>query len=131
MAATVDKRSAGNDVPLPDEVGQYIFDLSQCARSMSSSAEDVHSYYLMFKELSDRFYSKSEWPNNDSVARECNFDEKFLVFYRYVRASYSYLMQLCCAYYVIITVQGVKHAAHFFHFQACKDIFIRRVLGCV
>ena len=66
---------------LPEAIADFIFDLSQSTRR-SMRLDDVHLFYTMFRELSDKHYAKSEWPNNENVAKECNDDAIFLVFYR-------------------------------------------------
>jgi translation initiation factor 3 subunit L len=44
---------------------------------------DVQQLYeVRFKELTDKFFSSSAWPEPSAVAAECYYDEEFLLFYR-------------------------------------------------
>ena len=54
-------------------------------------SEDVQPLYdVQYKELTDRFFAQSPWPNEKVISHRCNHDETFLTFYNEVRARHLF-----------------------------------------
>ena len=70
------------DFSLPNAIKDYVFDLAEATR-MAMRSEDVSQLYdTKFKELTEKFFSQSAWPDAKAIAPECNHDEVFLLFYK-------------------------------------------------
>jgi hypothetical protein len=49
----------------------------------SRRAEDVQKLYeTKFKEITDKYFNQSAWPDVKLIASEANNDEQFLLFYK-------------------------------------------------
>lgn len=70
------------DFSLPDAIKDFVFDLHQACRRLQSVEEVQVLYEHRFKELSDKYFSQSPWPSVESISKECNHDEVFLLFYQ-------------------------------------------------
>ena len=50
---------------------------------MSQKSDDIHNLYdVKFKDITDKLYAQSPWPDASVVASECRNDADFLCFYR-------------------------------------------------
>jgi hypothetical protein len=68
---------------IPTVLKDFIFDLHEATR-MSLRLDDVtQTYEVKYKEITDKYYSNSALPDANLVARECNNDKDFLLFYRF------------------------------------------------
>ena len=71
------------DFSLPSQIRDFVFDLHELTR-VTMRAEDLSQIYeVKFKELTEKYFPQSQWPDAQTVAPECNHDDKFLLFYRY------------------------------------------------
>jgi hypothetical protein len=67
---------------LPVPIKDFIFDLHESTRQ-SMRLEDVQlCYEITFKELTDKSFASSHWPEVKVVSPECRGDESFLIFYK-------------------------------------------------
>ncbi len=72
------------DFSLPSAIKDFIFDLHDSMRR-ARRTEDVQKLYeTRFKEITDKYFSQSAWPDAKLIASEANYDEPFLLFYRYI-----------------------------------------------
>jgi len=70
------------DFQLPDAIKDFIFDLNDATRR-SMRVEEVEPLYdVKFKEITDKYFASSAWPEPAAIAGECNEDAVFLLFYR-------------------------------------------------
>jgi translation initiation factor 3 subunit L len=70
------------DFSLPNVIKDFIFDIHDAMRR-SKRDEDVNVLYeVKFKEITEKYFGQSAWPNVESVAKEANYDEGFLLFYK-------------------------------------------------
>jgi translation initiation factor 3 subunit L len=67
---------------LPDVIKDFIFDLFQSSRRTGRVEEIQVLYDQKFKELSDKYFTQSPWPEPEAISKECNDDEIFLLFYK-------------------------------------------------
>lgn len=67
---------------LPGSIRDFVFDLHQATRISLLLDEVTASYESKYKELTEKYFSTSAWPDSDSVASECNNDKEFLFFYK-------------------------------------------------
>ena len=70
------------DFNLPSQIRDFVFDLHESTRITMRSDELNQLYDVKFKELTEKFFPQSQWPDAQTVSPECNTDEKFLLFYR-------------------------------------------------
>lgn len=71
-----------SDFSLPNVIKDFVFDLYHASRR-SGRVEEVQMLYdQKFKELSDSYFAQSTWPAFDAIAKECNHDEVFSLFYK-------------------------------------------------
>lgn len=67
---------------LPIPLKDFIFDLHESTRQ-SMRLDDVQlCYEIRFKELTDKNFASSPWPDVKVVSPECRGDESFLIFYK-------------------------------------------------
>jgi len=67
---------------LPTVIKDFVFDIHDAMRR-SKRDEDVNVLYeVKFKEITEKYFSQSAWPDVESVAGEANDDEGFLLFYK-------------------------------------------------
>ena len=67
---------------LPESIKDFIFDLHQASRVAQRADEVQPLYEERFKELSDKYFSQSQWPSPKEVEAEVRYDNEFLLFYR-------------------------------------------------
>ena len=67
---------------LPSSIRDFIFDLHQASRISLINQEVTQAYEIKFKELTERYFLSSAWPDTDSIANECKNDSDFLLFYK-------------------------------------------------
>lgn len=78
---------------LPQAIRDWVFDIADATRRSLRSSEVAPLYETQFKDLTDRFFPSSPWPEAASIAPECNYDEDFLLFYKEVRVRHLFSMQ--------------------------------------
>ena len=69
---------------LPEDIRYFVFDLHDSCRRALRVEEVQINYEIKFKELTEKYFAKSAWPEAANVAYECSNDENFLLFYKYV-----------------------------------------------
>ena len=77
---------------VPDQVRKYIVLFNQAIQN--NNVQDItHAYEGTWNRLTDKFFSKSEWPEAEVIAPLVNDDQKFLTLYRelWYRHVYSRL----------------------------------------
>ena len=67
---------------LPESIKDFVFDLYQSSRNSLIIEEVQLNYDTRFKELTEKYFTTSAWPDFHSIAAECNHDELFLLFYK-------------------------------------------------
>ena len=72
------------DFSLPGHIRDFIFDLHQSTRVATNSEDVVQYYEVRYKELTDKYFAQSAWPDTKAVSGDCGGDEDFLLFYKYV-----------------------------------------------
>ena len=72
------------DFNLPTAIKDFLFDLHDAMRRSCRVDEVQKLYDTKFKEITDKYFAQSPWPEVKVVAGEVNNDEGFLVFYRFV-----------------------------------------------
>ncbi|KAJ1425462.1 RNA polymerase I-associated factor PAF67-domain-containing protein [Ochromonadaceae sp. CCMP2298] len=70
------------DFTLPAPITDFLFDLHDAMRRGRRVEEVQILYDSKFKEITDKYFSQSPWPDSAVIAPEVNSDEGFLVFYR-------------------------------------------------
>ena len=70
------------DFNLPAAIKDFMFDLHDAMRRSTRADEVQRLYDSKFKEITDKFFAQSPWPESKAIAAEVNNDEGFLVFYR-------------------------------------------------
>lgn len=70
------------DFTLPNAIKDFVFDLSEACRLSMRGDDVVQLYESKFKELTDKFFAQSQWPDSRAIAPECNHDDVFLLFYK-------------------------------------------------
>jgi translation initiation factor 3 subunit L len=67
---------------LPSAIKDFVFDLYTASR-VSLRLDDVtQAYEVKFKELTDKYFSQTAWPESEAISSECKNDQIFLLFYR-------------------------------------------------
>lgn len=67
---------------LPSAIRDFIFDLHEATRR-SCRVEDIQRLYdIKYKEVTQKYFEKSPWPETKSISSEVNGDELFLALYR-------------------------------------------------
>lgn len=90
------------DFTLPNQIRDFVFDLHELTRITFRSDDLQQVYELKFKELTEKFFPQSQWPDARAVSPECNSDEKFLIFYRYTVQRYL----LCNVFFYVLSDEG-------------------------
>lgn len=67
---------------LPGVIKDFIFDLHESTRRSLRLDEVNVLYEFKFKEITEKYFSTSSWPDSAAIAPECNSDEFFLLFYK-------------------------------------------------
>lgn len=63
-------------------IKNFVFDLHQASRIALLPDEVQKLYEVDFREITDKYFSSSPWPEPKVIASECNNDEVFMSFYR-------------------------------------------------
>ena len=72
------------DFNLPSVIKDFLFDLHDATRRSARIDEVQRLYDAKFKEITDKYFAQSPWPETKVIASEVGNDEGFLVFYRFV-----------------------------------------------
>ena len=64
---------------LPSSIRDFIFDLHQSSRISLINDDVVQSYEVRFKELTEKYFATSAWPDCEAIASECKNDQDFFV----------------------------------------------------
>jgi hypothetical protein len=76
-----EEESPSFNIILPAAIKDFVFDLHEAVR-LSTRIEDVNRLYEQtYKEITDKFFAKSQWPEVRSIASEVRSDEFFLFLY--------------------------------------------------
>lgn len=67
---------------IPSVIKDFIFDLHDAMRRSRRVDEVQKLYDCKLKEITDKYFSLTSWPDCEAIAGEVNNDETFLVFYR-------------------------------------------------
>eukprot|EP01032_Pedospumella_encystans_P014650 gene14650-16807_t len=70
------------DFNLPSVIKDFLFDLHDATRRSARIDEVQRLYDAKFKEITDKYFAQSPWPETKVIASEVGNDEGFLVFYR-------------------------------------------------
>jgi translation initiation factor 3 subunit L len=65
-------------------IKNFVYDLYQSIRRSHILPEIQKLYEVDYREINDKYFSNSPWPDTRSIASDCDNDEIFLCFYRYV-----------------------------------------------
>ena len=68
---------------IPNTIKDFIFDLHDSCRRALILDEVQRLYEAKGKEITDKYFSSSPWPDAKSIAGEVENDEFFLCLYRY------------------------------------------------
>jgi translation initiation factor 3 subunit L len=74
--------SQAADANVPDAVKDFVFDLHDAMRRSTRIEEVQRLYDVRFKEITEKYFAQSAWPDSKIIASEAGNDEGFLVFYR-------------------------------------------------
>jgi translation initiation factor 3 subunit L len=67
---------------LPQRIRDFLFDIHEATRT-SLRADDANRLYEQeFKEITDKFFPKSAWPDAKAISEEVRHDAFFLHLYR-------------------------------------------------
>lgn len=67
---------------VPNVIKDFLFDLQEATRR-SLRIEDVQRLYeTTLKEVTDKYFNQSPWPDSKTITAEVDNDENFLLFYR-------------------------------------------------
>lgn len=69
---------------IPKPLGDFIFDLHQATRNSMRVEEVVQLYDSKLKEVTEKYFASSPWPEARLVANDCGGDTEFLLFYKLV-----------------------------------------------
>lgn len=70
------------DFTLPQAIRDFVFDLHDAVRRSRGIEEVQRLYETRLKEMSDKYFSQSTWPEAKAIASEVYNDEFFLLLYR-------------------------------------------------
>ena len=70
------------NVNIPSAIRDFVFDLYSASRMSLRLDEVSQAYEVKYKEISDKYFSQSAWPDSELIASECQKDEVFLLFYK-------------------------------------------------
>lgn len=76
-----DEKSLDYNVPLA--IKDFIFDFHQATRRALLPAEVQRLYEFDYREITDKFFASTPWPDVRVIASECSNDDVFLLFYRF------------------------------------------------
>ena len=69
------------DSQIPSSIRDFVFDLHSATRQSLRLQEVSQGYELKFKELTEKYFAQSTWPEGEAIASEFNNDPVFLLFY--------------------------------------------------
>jgi len=67
---------------IPSMITNFIFELYITMRKVRRDEELDILYEKTLKEITDKYFSSSPWPESAAIASECQDDEAFLLFYQ-------------------------------------------------
>lgn len=67
---------------LPGPLKDFIFDLHDAMRRSGRPGEVQKLYEVRAREITEKYFSNSPWPDVKAVSGEVKHDEKFLLFYK-------------------------------------------------
>ncbi len=82
MSSTEDSTKVAFE--LPPVIKDFLFDLHDATRRSARVDEVQRLYDTKFKEITDKYFPQSQWPEDKVIASEVGNDEVFLLFYRFV-----------------------------------------------
>jgi hypothetical protein len=71
------------DFSLPAAIKDFLFDLHDAVRRSTRMDEVARLYDVKFKEITEKYFAQSPWPDSKIIAAEVGNDDGFLHFYRY------------------------------------------------
>jgi hypothetical protein len=74
------------DFGLPAAIKDFLFDLHDAVRRSTRMDEVARLYDVKFKEITEKYFAQSPWPDSKIIAAEVGNDDGFLHFYRYAVA---------------------------------------------
>jgi len=81
------------DFSLPPAIRDFVFDLHDAVRRARVVEEVQRLYETRLKEITDKYFNQSSWPDAKAISTDVYNDEFFLAIYRYV-SSLIYLLLL-------------------------------------
>jgi translation initiation factor 3 subunit L len=79
------------DFALPQQIRDFVFDLHELTTVTFRTEDLTVVYEAKFKELTEKYFSNSQWPDAKTVSPECNSNEKFLLFYKEMTARHLFI----------------------------------------
>lgn len=76
------KMAKNIEFQLPEAIKDFVFDLNDATRRSMRIEEVEPLYDVKFKEITDKFFATSAWPEPAAIAGECGEDAVFLLLYR-------------------------------------------------
>lgn len=67
---------------LPNVIKDFIFDLHDAVRRSRVVEEVQRLYETRMKEITDKYFSSSSWPESKAISTDVYHDEFFLALYR-------------------------------------------------
>ncbi len=67
---------------LPNHIRDFIFDLHDAMRRSQRMGEVQRLYDVGVKEITEKYFSSSPWPDTKSISSVVRDDEVFLLIYR-------------------------------------------------
>ena len=83
----------------PAALKDFVFDLHQASR-ISLRGDEVAQTYENYKEITEKIFTQTPLPDQVAIAAECNRDEFFLIFYKYVSMyCFGRFLLFICLYF--------------------------------
>ena len=67
---------------IPGPIKDFIFDLHDVMRRSKRPGEVQRLYEVKAREITEKYFSNSQWPDVKVVSSEVKHDEQFLLFYK-------------------------------------------------
>lgn len=67
---------------LPQVIKDFVFDLHDAIRRSQNISELQKLYDIGLKEITEKYFSSSPWPDSNLISPEVRGDEAFLLLYR-------------------------------------------------
>jgi len=67
---------------LPGPIRDFVFDLHESMRRSQRVFDVQRLYDVRVKELTEKYFSQSPWPESNLISGEVKNDEGFLLFYK-------------------------------------------------